>query len=301
MLGNCGCDVESTPIYFGPEPVIVTGQNGVNGNNGWTPVYAIAVDGLRRVLKLADYISGIGIKPTANINSYVSSSGFTTDITLAENIAGPAGVGTTGSAGWTPELILVIDGARRVLRINSWNGGTGTPPPVGYLGISGTIVPDVASGVDIRGAAGNPGADSTVPGPVSTVPGPPGPTGVVQMKTTNIGSEGVFSNGQHYMFLENTSFAAFTYHKFFVSAYASAHTVGLLTLQLRTGDTTDVNLATTVVHRNFYVPTAATVETIITFNFSLYTNKRYLFFVIDPLNTNVPLSGPSGLTFIQVD
>lgn len=64
-------------------------------------------------------------------------------------------VGTpgTGGTGWSPQLTVAADAARRVLQIIDWTGGTGTKPAIGYVGASG-IVQDIAQAVDIRGPQG---------------------------------------------------------------------------------------------------------------------------------------------------
>ena len=59
-----------------------------------------------------------------------------------------------GANGWSPELAVVVDGARRVLQVVDWVGGEGTKPPVGdYVG-SGGLVSDISLAVDIRGPEG---------------------------------------------------------------------------------------------------------------------------------------------------
>ena len=74
--------------------------------------------------------------------------------------AGPTGpAGSDGDTGWSPILAIVADGERRVLRLVSWAGGTGTSPLIpadNYLGSSG--LGNLAAATDIRGAAG---ADGT--------------------------------------------------------------------------------------------------------------------------------------------
>lgn len=75
---------------------------------------------------------------------------------------GPAGAdgdqGEQGFNGWSPVLAVVSDSDRRVVQVNSWTGGTGTPPPSGvYLGSSG-LVSDIALATDIRGIQGLQGA-----------------------------------------------------------------------------------------------------------------------------------------------
>lgn len=62
--------------------------------------------------------------------------------------------GDQGFNGWSPVLAVVADNNRRVVRVDSWTGGTGTPPASGlYLGSSG-LVSDIALATDIRGIQG---------------------------------------------------------------------------------------------------------------------------------------------------
>lgn len=85
--------------------------------------------------------------------------------------AGPPGTnGTNGSNGsdgvdgfngWSPVLATITDGARRVLQVVSWAGGTGTPPASGdYVGPTG-LTAVLASAIDVRGPAGADGTGST--------------------------------------------------------------------------------------------------------------------------------------------
>lgn len=61
---------------------------------------------------------------------------------------------TMGNTGWSPVLSLVSDGNRRVLRLISWVGGSGTPPVSGnYIGLSG-LVSSITEAVDVRGEEG---------------------------------------------------------------------------------------------------------------------------------------------------
>lgn len=96
---------------------------------------------------------------------------------LRGNIKGPQGdagatgsagsAGATGSAGangtngWAPILAVVTDGARRVLQVSDWTGGTGSKPATGdYVGAAG-LTAVLASAVDIRGATGANGSNGT--------------------------------------------------------------------------------------------------------------------------------------------
>jgi len=67
------------------------------GSVGWTPIHANVADGLRTVQQLVDYVGGSGTKPTVNIGSYVSTTGYTTNIANAKDVNGSVsdGVVTT--------------------------------------------------------------------------------------------------------------------------------------------------------------------------------------------------------------
>jgi len=62
--------------------------------------------------------------------------------------------GADGDDGWAPMVAVVADGARRVLLVVAWTGGTGTPPASGqYVGELG-LVDLIADAIDVRGATG---------------------------------------------------------------------------------------------------------------------------------------------------
>jgi hypothetical protein len=62
--------------------------------------------------------------------------------------------GTNGDNGWSPVFAVESDGARRVLRVVDWQGGTGTEPATGlYVGAAG-LVAAIAAAVDVRGGVG---------------------------------------------------------------------------------------------------------------------------------------------------
>lgn len=72
----------------------------------------------------------------------------------------PIEKGDGGDDGWSPELAVENDSARRVLKIVDWQGGSGSEPAVDkYIGASG-LVDAIGDGVDVRGPAGTPGAGS---------------------------------------------------------------------------------------------------------------------------------------------
>ncbi|WP_225784262.1 hypothetical protein [Xenophilus sp. Marseille-Q4582] len=77
--------------------------------------------------------------------------------------------GADGADGWAPILATVADGARYVHQVADWTGGTGTKPATGdYIGPTG-LVSDIASAVNIRGAAGAGSGD--VSGPAGATDG----------------------------------------------------------------------------------------------------------------------------------
>lgn len=71
----------------------------------------------------------------------------------------PLGIpGEAGSDGWSPILAGVADGAREVLQIIDYTGGTNTKPTVGkFIGPTGQV-DTIAAGTDLRGPAGARGA-----------------------------------------------------------------------------------------------------------------------------------------------
>lgn len=83
-------------------PVRITGIDGtnsspgINGTNGWSPVFAIVNNTLGgKVIQLVDWVGGTGSKPAAGGTvSYVGASGLTT-IDAAIDIQGPAGSSAT--------------------------------------------------------------------------------------------------------------------------------------------------------------------------------------------------------------
>lgn len=67
---------------------------------------------------------------------------------------------TQGFNGWSPRLAVVADGARSVLKLVGWTGGTGNVPPYDlYLGAIGYVT-DIEDAIDIKGATGASGANT---------------------------------------------------------------------------------------------------------------------------------------------
>lgn len=85
--------------------------------------------------------------------------------------------GDRGYNGWSPKFAVVNDGARRVLQLTAWIGGTGATPTSNineYLGTNG-YTPVIADAIDIRGSAGIPGTPGTPSTPGTN--GDPGTNG----------------------------------------------------------------------------------------------------------------------------
>ncbi len=164
-----------------PGPAGGPGAAGHDGYDGWSPAFAVIADGARRVLEISGWTGGSGSSPTSG--EFVGPTGMVDDIGDAADIrgaqgaqgdAGPPGTqgpqgtqgnpgtaGADGDDGWSPQLALVSDGARRVLKVSGWTGGSGTPPTSDlYIGLSG-LVSDIANAVDVRGAAGVAGTNGT--------------------------------------------------------------------------------------------------------------------------------------------
>lgn len=66
------------------------GTAGVNGDNGWSPIYAIVNDGIRRVLQIIAWTGGSGVEP--DTGNYIYSGGQTANIAEATDIRGPQGL-----------------------------------------------------------------------------------------------------------------------------------------------------------------------------------------------------------------
>ncbi|GGF24255.1 hypothetical protein GCM10011321_14530 [Youhaiella tibetensis] len=80
--------------------------------------------------------------------------------------------GDPGDKGWSPKLVGVSDGERRVLMLDSYVGGAGVPPTANvgeYLKADGTFTADIAEAENYRGPPGT--GNGTVIGPPSSVAG----------------------------------------------------------------------------------------------------------------------------------
>jgi hypothetical protein len=71
------------------------GTNGTDGDNGWSPVFAVVTDSARRVLQVSDWQGGSGTKPTAGL--YVGATGLEANIANGVDIRGATGADGAGS------------------------------------------------------------------------------------------------------------------------------------------------------------------------------------------------------------
>lgn len=131
----------------------VSGSERIDGNDGWSPEYAVASDGARRVLKIVDWTGGEGTKPA--VDKYVGASGLVDAVGDGVDIRGAAGAaGATGSAGTNG---------------STWH--TGTSAPGNGTGSNGDYYFRSTTGdVYLKTS----GAWNT---PIANLTGPDGPTG----------------------------------------------------------------------------------------------------------------------------
>jgi hypothetical protein len=126
------------------------------GPHGWSPKFSVVANGFKRHFQLVDWVGGgtTSVKPpilSGGLAQYISATGYTTDINLAQDIAAPWG--------WSPVYAAVTDALRRVFQLSDYVGGTGTKPSVlsggnpQYLGPTG-LTTTLASATDFRGLQG---------------------------------------------------------------------------------------------------------------------------------------------------
>lgn len=149
---------------------------------GWSPVLASELYNGGFVLKVIDYIGGVGNKPATGL--YISVSGYTIDITKALLITppqggiGPQGVqgaqGATGAQGNNGSNgVQGPQGANGLNGVDGAQGSTGPQGPQGPQGTNGSNGLEGAQGP--QGANGTNGADGSA-GPQGNQ-GPQGATG----------------------------------------------------------------------------------------------------------------------------
>ena len=125
--------------------------------------------------------SGAEVSDAATVLNFNDNLTATEAADGSVTIDGAGDSGLAGEDGWSPELAVASNGARRVLQIDDWAGGGGAKPTTGeYVGASG-LVAAVADGVDIRGPAGTDGvagaAGATGPAGAAGMAGATGATG----------------------------------------------------------------------------------------------------------------------------
>ena len=142
------------------------GAKGEQGFDGWTPVLSLVNRGASdQVLQVVNWTNPNPLatnKP--NFPLYIGATGFTSNIADAVNIKGSQGLqglqgiqganglnGANGTNGWSPVITLREDTLTNLVYfyLDSWVGGTGTPPTTfGYISQDG-ITPAPVAGSDI--------------------------------------------------------------------------------------------------------------------------------------------------------
>ena len=122
----------------------------IHVHSEWSPILAVAIDGNRKVLQVIGWAGTTGISPAVNL--YIGTTGYTTDITQAVNIAiNVGGVGQTFIINET--LTGAINGTNKVFTTNYqyipgstkvYMNGLSQKKNSSYTETSGTIVFDVA-------------------------------------------------------------------------------------------------------------------------------------------------------------
>ena len=87
---------------------IPRGDVGATGDKGWSPVLAVVIDGVRRVLQVADWAGGQGAKPTAG--QYLGASGLVSDIASAVDIRGAQGLSGSVTDGDKGDVVVSDSG-----------------------------------------------------------------------------------------------------------------------------------------------------------------------------------------------
>ena len=142
-----GVNVDTPPASPAPDDLYVVGTAPTGAWAGYPGYLAIATDAGTWRFTAPDHGMHVFALATDQVWSRTATSWAQT-----------SGLAPAGATGWSPQFGIVADGARRVLRVTSWTGGTGTAPTSGqYVGATGLVTP-IASAIDIRGPAG---ADGT--------------------------------------------------------------------------------------------------------------------------------------------
>lgn len=113
------------------------GGSGLPGEDGWSPLFAVASDNARRVLQVSDWTGGEGTKP--DTGAYLGSAGLVALIADAVDIRGPQGEqGVQGEQGETGEQgIQGIQGIQGETGEQGIQGEQGVQGETGDTGLQG--------------------------------------------------------------------------------------------------------------------------------------------------------------------
>lgn len=153
---------------------------------GWTPIFAVVVDGNRRVLQVVNWIGGLGEKPVTGV--YVGASGFVRNLSQGVDISGISIQGPQG-----PQGLQGPQGVQGPQGNTGPQGSQGTTGPQGFQGVQGANGPQ-----GVRGFQGNQGVQGNVGVQGNQgVQGERGPQGFqgVQGPQGNQGANGVGTQG----------------------------------------------------------------------------------------------------------
>jgi hypothetical protein len=121
------------------------GDQGIQGQKGWSPELAAVVDGARRVHQVVDWAGGEGTKPA--VGDYVGATGLVPDIADAVDIRGAPGASVGPGSIGTPEL---ADGAVTFAKVASAAIANQAANEAGASGVLLTTPLGVAQHVDAR-------------------------------------------------------------------------------------------------------------------------------------------------------
>lgn len=131
---------------------------GTAGDDGWTPVLALATDGNRVVQKIVDWVGGQGTKPSV-VDQYVGPTGIVSTPGAAVDVRGAAGAdGIDGEDGSTGPANTLTKGTITT-------GAPGTPADISITGTAPNQVLNMTIPEGDPGFTGVYGAVGTVPGP----------------------------------------------------------------------------------------------------------------------------------------
>lgn len=165
---------EATATLTGTAPTQTLNLGLPKGNTG--DAATIAIGAVTKVAPGADAaVTNSGTSGAAVLDFEIPAGAAATiavgDVTTAEpgspavveNVGTPAAAvfeftipeGDKGDKGWSPQLSIEPDGARRVLRVVGWVGGEGSAPATGaYVGAAGLVIA-IGDAIDIRGPEGS--------------------------------------------------------------------------------------------------------------------------------------------------